>query len=113
MHTVTLVERYDINVDALINLAKYKQVVRKKLSTLEVDKLQRSKNSGFSKKRYEKTDIRYPVLIDQYNTVLDGRHRLCKLLDMGRKTVRCVVMSEHEIRRCRIIQYGGKSKKIG
>jgi hypothetical protein len=102
MHIVSLIYCVTLDVDKLIKLSIGKLVVRRGMKRLQAHKLSRSRRSGFSHRRYRETDVRHPVLITTDDVVLDGRHRLCKLYDMGRKFVNCVVLSDEEIVRCRI-----------
>jgi hypothetical protein len=51
-----------------------------------VHQISRSRSSGFSRKRYDAADTSYPVLLDG-DRLIDGRHRLVKLLDRAVTTV--------------------------
>src|SRR5436189_5442282 len=102
-HTVTLSVQYTVNVNALIKIANKaiangtKKIVKRKLTTLDVGNLNRSSKTGYGKRRYENADIRFPLLITNKNELLDGRHRLCKLSDMGCTYANVVIMDDYEI----------------
>jgi hypothetical protein len=100
MHTASLTYCIEINVGKLIQKSKNKKIVRRTLEQLNAENLLRTKRSGFTHKRYKDTNISNPILITKNNIVIDGRHRLCKLFDLGRKTAKVVVMTEKEILDC-------------
>ena len=35
-------------------------------------------------------DLQYPILLDQDGYIIDGRHRLCKALYLGEKTIKAM-----------------------
>lgn len=99
-HTSTICCEFEIDIKKLIQKSKGKALVTRTLNQLHADRLRRTRTSGFSHVRYIQTDINIPVLISKTNILLDGRHRLCRLFDMGRKTVKAVVMDDKEILDC-------------
>lgn len=101
-HTATFSHKITIDVDKLIELTKHHKVTKRSLIKLRADDLDRTRRSGFTHKRYMNTDITIPVLITDDNFVIDGRHRLCRLFDLGRRYVKVKVVSEKEIYQCRI-----------
>jgi uncharacterized protein (DUF2267 family) len=70
---------YDIN--ALIELLAERSP--EAVPLVDVTGANRSKRTGFSPKRLLQADATYPGIVDEQNALLDGRHRLLKLLDAG------------------------------
>lgn len=97
-HTATISVLIVIDVNKLIKLVKNKPVTWRKLSTLGIPN--RSRSSGFRIWRYLETDIKYPLIIDTDNIVIDGRHRLCRLCDSGSKTAKVIVATDEELYAC-------------
>lgn len=40
--------------------------------------------------RVRKTDLKYPIILDDCGCVADGLHRICKAVIMGRKTIKAI-----------------------
>lgn len=40
--------------------------------------------------RISKVDLKYPVILDNYGTLIDGFHRVCRALSEGKRTVKAV-----------------------
>jgi len=61
----------------------------------------RSQRTGFSNRRYQEADPKYPLLvIEDSNRLVDGRHRYWKLADLGRKTARIIRVTQQDLMRC-------------
>lgn len=85
-----------LDVVALIKLVRGRKV--EKVSLEELDGVDRSKASGFSKKRLEEADTSYPLLVEEKTgELIDGRHRAVKLLDQGKKTAKAHLLSPRDI----------------
>lgn len=69
------------DVDSLIKLLQASPTESVPLS--DVGPVNRSKKTGFSTKRYDAADTQYPLILDQANKLVDGRHRAAKLQDTG------------------------------
>lgn len=41
-------------------------------------------------KRIMKSDLKYPIILDEDGEVIDGRHRIIKALYLGHKTIKAV-----------------------
>jgi len=48
-------------------------------------------------KRVNKSELKYPVIISNQGAVLDGKHRICKALILGRKKIKVVVIPEDDM----------------
>jgi len=46
----------------------------------DIKGVSKSRRSGFSKHRLLKTDTTFPVILDFDNNLIDGRHRIIKLM---------------------------------
>lgn len=44
----------------------------------------------FEVNRVKKSSLEYPILIDQYGTICDGWHRICKAIILGNKTIKAI-----------------------
>jgi hypothetical protein len=91
---------YDIEL--LWEVTKDLPVVRMSLARLEADKVVRSRRSGFSAVRYFNCDTSYPLLVAEDDRLLDGRHRLAKMFEKGRKFCRVKVVPDALLQFCRI-----------
>lgn len=40
--------------------------------------------------RCAKASLEYPIILDEYGTIADGVHRLCKAIIMGKKTIKAI-----------------------
>lgn len=58
----------------------------------------RSPRDGFSKKRMEATDTRHPLIIDNTNYVINGRHRWWKLKGQGKKHARVIRATDKDLK---------------
>jgi GNAT superfamily N-acetyltransferase len=77
---------YDI--DALVARTEGRPVER--ISLGDVEKPDRSSNTGFSRKRYVAVDMQKPILVGHDGTLWDGRHRLARHLDEGKGHIQAV-----------------------
>lgn len=59
-------------------------------------------DSGFSFARLAATSLNYPIIISHTRLILDGRHRVLRLLQKGRKTAVCIVLSEIHMRKAQL-----------
>jgi hypothetical protein len=84
--------KYD--VDILISLSEGRKPV---LISIPSAKLDRTSESGFTEKRYRETDTSFPILMDHKGRLADGRHRCCKLLDQGIRTVWAIMLTECDL----------------
>lgn len=73
------------------NVDKLNKMIKGRKPTLtpikELHGFDRSKKSGFSKKRYETADPSYPILVGPDGVVVDGRHRTLKAMDQGEEHI--------------------------
>lgn len=67
------------------------------LISIPQSSLKRTAKSGFTHKRYQKTDTSFPILMDHKGRLVDGRHRCCKLLDQGISEVQAIFVTEEEM----------------
>lgn len=44
----------------------------------------------FHVKRTRDTDLKYPIILDHYGRIVDGWHRVCKSIVMGKTTIKAV-----------------------
>lgn len=103
MHTKTMPDGKLLDVEKLLVVIR-----RRKPHFRSVDRLHgysRSKRTGFSKERYERADVKFPVIIDSTGLVLDGRHRLLKAKDAGIIEVPVIVATKEDIRKCLLTKF--------
>jgi hypothetical protein len=90
-HTTT---RGDTSYDILALIERLKDREARKIS---LPKINRSRNTGFQKKRYADADTKFPVIVDEAGTLWDGRHRVAKLQDEGEEEVQAVTALPEDI----------------
>jgi len=100
MHTATLPNGHSIDINKLEKIVSENEVVNKNISDLKLNGANRSKSTGFGPKRYESADTKDPILVDVEGNVLNGRHRLFKLLDSGADQAGVIVVTEKDIQTC-------------
>lgn len=101
--TATIEDGKEVDVTKLINRLKSRPV--KKLPLDEIygsakngtGPPSRSSRDGFSKKRYEATDTRHPLIVDKDNILINGRHRWLKLKDRGKTHAKVQRATEKDI----------------
>ncbi len=97
--TTTGGDTYD--VEALIELVKIRE--SRKIDIKDLPKPNRSRNTGFQQGRYEDSKLKYPLLYNEKtDEVIDGRHRLAKAIDKGRKTLRYIPVSSKDMESVKI-----------
>lgn len=89
--SVTLNNGKRIDVSDLIKHCK-DNLIPFKMDINKITGVYRSPRTGFSKKRYENTDLKYPVILDEKLDLVDGRHRTLKARDLGKKTLRAYIV---------------------
>jgi len=90
-HDCTLKNGRRVNVLKLINHVK-KNFKPVSLNINDIKEVYRSKRSGFSKKRYGTADSKFPIIVDENLTLIDGRHRTLKQRDLGKRKVKAYVV---------------------
>lgn len=70
-------------------------------------------DSGFSVTRLKATSLQYPIIISYSGLILDGRHRVLRLLQKRRKTAICVVLSEAHMCEARVSKSSGRRPDFG
>lgn len=45
-------------------------------------------------KRVQDASLDYPIILDEYGKVADGRHRVCKAILAGRETIKAIRLQE-------------------
>ena len=81
---------YDIN--ALI-----RRVNKRTPQRVLLPKANRSYRTGFSQWRYLSADTKYPILILQDGTIVDGRHRVLKLQDAGETETDAITITPEDL----------------
>jgi len=57
-----------------------------------------SKKDGFSPKtKLPNADTKYPILIDKNNKIIDGRHRVAKLIDKKVSHVQAIRLTQKDL----------------
>lgn len=80
-HTLTLPDGRVVDVHRLIALVAGREPERLPLAGFRVN---RSSNTGFSRKRYAEADTSFPGVVDESGSrILDGKHRVARLRDAG------------------------------
>ena len=91
-HTRTLDGKvYDVN--ALIRRVGKRTPLR-----VLLPEANRSYRTGFSLLRYMATDTKYPILILQDGTIIDGRHRVLKLQDAGETETDAITITSEDLK---------------
>lgn len=62
----------------------------------------RSKRNGFSVKRLANTDLAYPVIVDENQKLIDGRHRILKALSQGQRHVNAITATPADLTQVRM-----------
>lgn len=100
-HTKTMPCGHLLDINKLIEVIHSRDLVVPLLVEISSIKgLSKSRKLGFSKRRYEKADLRFPVIVDENLNLLDGRHRTLKAKDLGKQYVSALVASPDEIEEC-------------
>ncbi len=94
-HTKTFQDGTTIDIFKLIENLESRAPINIGISLIKGPS--RSKKSGFSSKRYEKADTQYPLIINEENLLIDGRHRLYKLIDQGNKTASVIIATKSDL----------------
>lgn len=63
----------------------------------------RSKRNGFSVKRLANTDLVYPVIVDESQKLIDGRHRILKALSQGQNNVNAVTATPADLAKVKML----------
>lgn len=100
MNTATLSDGRVVSVDALLRLTHCRECRTVPVSSLWVPHDPRSAASGYCRLRYVNADYRLPLLVTPDGQVLDGRHRLLKLVDLGGRVASVIVVTSDELTRC-------------
>jgi len=88
-----------IDVPKLNELCAKNDVIEKKVVDL-VSRVAKTKKTGFSRDRMAKVNTESPIIIDDQDFVLDGRHRLLRADEEGRDTIKCRVATREQIQQC-------------
>jgi hypothetical protein len=72
-----------LDVHKLWDITKRRKPRPIPIEQINMNGVNRSRASGFSPKRYATVDTSFPIIQDYTGRLLDGRHRLFKLLDEG------------------------------
>lgn len=96
-HTKTLADgKTTLDILKLIEKVKDRQSEDINLGDI-VGPIKKNKATGFSEKRYAAADTSYPLIIDQKNHLLDGRHRYFKLKDSGETKTKVHKVTQEDI----------------
>lgn len=98
-HTKTMPDGSKIDINKLIELTQH--LPAQEMSLTDIKRPGRDKRTGFSMKRYERTDINHPLLIDENRNMLDGRHRYHKLMDQGQQSTQVKMILKEYIMKSR------------
>jgi hypothetical protein len=94
-HTKVMKDGRNIDILALNDRLKKQKSVHTKLS--DIPRPDRSKRTGYSKKRYDKVDTKKPVIIGPDGSLVDGRHRYHRANDEGRKKIPAVRATDDDL----------------
>lgn len=81
---------YDINM--LIERVSGRPAVNVPLPSIS-----RSRRDGFSRDRYERTNLEIPIIVDREGRLWDGRHRVARLEDLGRTQAKAFVANPEDL----------------
>lgn len=99
--TVTLPDGRLLDVNILINLAGFKKLHRTLLISA-LSGVSRDPSTGFSALRLAATNLAYPIIVTSKLLVLDGRHRILKLISEKRYVADCVQLTEKDVKMAEI-----------
>lgn len=99
-HTKTLPNGHEIDILKLEELVKDRTVETIPAGDLSLSGANRSKRTGYGPKRYEDADTSKPVLVDEDNNIIDGRHRYFKSVDEKQNSVDCIRVTGDDISKC-------------
>ena len=86
-----------IHVPTLINRVKGRQAQEMNISSIKGG----TKTSpGYSDSRLKGTNVKYPIIVDSKNELVDGRHRKIKLLDAGKTKAQVIRINDDDIDAC-------------
>jgi hypothetical protein len=101
-HTKTMLDPDKPGQTAKYDVWKLLEVVSDKptqvIELSQIHGVDRSKRTGFSKKRFQVVDPNLPLLVTQNYFLIDGRHRYFKLLDLGETTAKVIVVTPQDLR---------------
>jgi hypothetical protein len=97
MHFVSI--QYSFDVDEIIKWINEKKLKPRRVNVNRIHYygLNRSSTTGFSKRRYKNCDIKIPIIVTSDYGLIDGRHRLFKAIEKGRKTIRIIMIDFNEL----------------
>jgi hypothetical protein len=75
-----------VDILKLYDLLKDREVIQMPIE--QIKSPSRSERSGFSQVRLKRSDVSFPLIIDENRFLVDGRHRFFKLLDAGETMVK-------------------------
>jgi len=100
LHTKTLKNGHEVDIIKLIDLVGGRDTESIALERLSTNGANRSKRTGFGSKRYEEADTTKPILVDENNDIIDGRHRYYKLLDSDADSINIIRVTDEDVAKC-------------
>lgn len=94
-HTKTLPDGRIVNVFKIWDLVHDKTPIRMKIADIQGATM--SKRSGFSKIRYAQADTTHPLIVDEHNFLIDGRHRYFKLKENNQTEAEVRIVTAAEL----------------
>lgn len=109
-HTKTFPDHTKVDVFKLTLILKDRVPEERSISQLKG--IHQNKGFGFSLKRVETADTSIPIIVDESGFVIDGNHRVNKLLREGKTLVSVLVAKKADIDNARftsqenLVKYG-------
>jgi hypothetical protein len=98
-HTKTFPDHTKVDVFKLTLILKDRSPETRSLS--ELKGVHQNKGFGYSTKRVETADTSLPVIIDDTGFVIDGNHRVNKLLAQGETQIKVLVATKEDIEKAK------------
>ncbi len=100
-HSKTFSDKTKIDVHKLILIASKNKI--KLIDIQDINGISKSKKHGFSKQRFENANYQFPVIIDEKNFLIDGRHRVLKAISQNQKQISCIIVTQDQIEKSKYI----------
>ena len=100
LHTKTLKNGHEVDIVKLNDLVGGRDTESIAPERLSTNGANRSKRTGFGSKRYEEADTTKPILVDEDNDIIDGRHRYYKLLDSDADSINIIRVTDEDVAKC-------------
>lgn len=53
------------------------------------------------KKRIDSADLNFPIFVNEYYEIIDGRHRIIKSRNLGMETINAIILTDDDLMQCK------------